>query len=136
MLDHQRSSNDLKSTAEISNQVDQSPILTIPDELMRDHSSLPVHEPLSTVVNDSKSRPSGCPLSRFIPQENSDLEDSKGNQENNPISSAKINQPTPTITNTNTNPYGFLSDLFNSSSPIGGFPPKNGARDLWYCNSD
>jgi hypothetical protein len=61
--------------AEISNQVNQPPILTIPGAIMRDHSSLPVHEPLSTAV---KSGPSGCPLSRFIPQEEiPDLEDSK-----------------------------------------------------------
>ncbi|MGC2575261.1 MAG: hypothetical protein WA364_27460 [Candidatus Nitrosopolaris sp.] len=93
---------------EPSNQVDQSPILTIPDALMRDHCSL---QALSTVVNDSKSGPSGCPLSRFILQKNSDLEDSKGNQENNPISSAKINQPTTTITNTNTNPYVVGTDM-------------------------
>ena len=44
-----------RSQSEPSNQVDQSPILTIPDTLMRDHSSLLVHEPISTVVNDSKS---------------------------------------------------------------------------------
>jgi hypothetical protein len=57
--------------SEPSNQVDQSPssVLnsTIPDNLMRDHSS----------AVDSKS--SVCPLSRFIPEiKDSDLEHSKG----------------------------------------------------------
>ena len=66
---------------EPSNQVDQSPssVLnsTIPDDLMRDHFSI------SPSAVDSKSGPAGCPLSRFIPQEeipeikDSDLEDSK-----------------------------------------------------------
>ncbi|MGC2570561.1 MAG: hypothetical protein WA364_03545, partial [Candidatus Nitrosopolaris sp.] len=56
---------------EPSNQVDQSALnSTISADLMRDHSS----------AVDSKSGTSGCPLSRFIPQEeirDSDLEDSK-----------------------------------------------------------
>ena len=69
--------------SEPSNQVDQSPssVLnsTIPDDLMRDHSSI------SSSGVDSKYGPSGCPLSRFILQEeipeinDSDLEDSTFN---------------------------------------------------------
>jgi hypothetical protein len=78
---------DSRSQSEPSNQVDQSPLLksTIPDDLMRDHSS----------AVDSKCGPTGCPLSRFIPQEEiSDLEDSKEKKAIN------YNQPTKnTITN-------------------------------------
>jgi hypothetical protein len=93
---------DSRSQSEPSNQVDQSPLLksTIPDDLMRDHSS----------AVDSKSGPSGCPLSRFILQEEiSDLEDSKEKK--------AINYDQPTIKNTTTNdPYMEEIDILDADS--------------------
>src|SRR5215813_809507 len=82
-----------RSQSEPSNQVDQSRLNSTISE--RDHSLI------SSSVVDSKSGPSGCPLSRFIPQEeipeikDSELEDSKDSL----IPQEKKANDQPTITN-------------------------------------
>ena len=101
--------------------------------LMRDHSSLPVHEPLSTVVNDSKSWPSGCPLSRFIPQEeipeikDSDLDDSKDSLQEKKV----INYDQPTIKNTITNDPEEI-DILNADSEPDIYMDPNADYDEQY----
>jgi len=100
---------------------------------MRDHSSLPVHEPLSTVVNDSKSWPSGCPLSRFIPQEeipeikDSDLDDSKDSLQEKKV----INYDQPTIKNTITNDPEEI-DILNADSEPDIYMDPNADYDEQY----
>ena len=92
------------------NQVDQSPI---PDALIRDHYSLPVHEPLSTV---SKSGPSGCPLSRFILQEEiPEIKDSGLGSLSIPQEKKANDQPT--IKNTITNDPEEIDILDTDSEP-------------------
>ena len=89
-----------RSQSDTSNQVDQSLLnSTIPQ---RDHSSI------SPSTVDSKSGPSGCPSSRFIPQEEiPDLEDSKEKKANN--------YDQPTIKNTN-DPYTEEIDILDADS--------------------
>jgi hypothetical protein len=112
IVDASRSQSKLSDTkAEISIQVDQPPILTIPDALLRDHSS----------VVDSKSETSGCPLSRFIPQEipeikDTDPEDSKSSL-SIPQEKKAINYDQPTIKTTITNdPYMEDIDILDADS--------------------
>jgi hypothetical protein len=98
--------------AEISNQVDQSPLnLTIPDDLMRDPSS----------AVDSKSGPSGCPLSRFPQEEISEIKDSdlEDSQDSLSIPQEKkaINYDQPTIKNTIANDPEEIDILGVDSEP-------------------
>jgi hypothetical protein len=114
----EEASRSQSKASEPSNQVDQSPSSvsnsTIPDDLMRDHSSI------SSSAVDSKSGPSGCPLSRFIPQEeipeikDSDLEDSKDSL-SIPQEKKGINYDQRIIKNTITNdPYMEEIDILDA----------------------
>jgi hypothetical protein len=112
--------------SEPSNQVDQSPssVLnsTIPDDLMREHSSI------SSSAVDSK--PSGCPLSRFMPEiKDSDLEDSNDSA----LEKKAINYDLPAIKNKITNdPYMEEIDIHDADSEPDIYTDPNADYDERY----